>query len=142
MTEQLISLETAKLAYEKGFIEYQGKKGYYRLTDGREILLWIIGKMDDEFLGYAPTQALLQKWLRDEHGIKVLIDYYCIGSDDYEWGYMIKYEEGTAKRQCERLKTIESVQFYPGGYSNEVWPENNYETALEAGLKKALTLLK
>ena len=71
MEEQLISFETAKLAKEK---DYGGKGlttsyGYYR--DG--ILCSIPTNNKSDFCGEdeysAPTQSLLQKWLREKHNL-------------------------------------------------------------------------
>jgi Mg2+/Co2+ transporter CorB len=53
MTDQLISFETAKLAKEKGF-----NIKHYWYNDIR------------------PTQSLLQKWLREKHGIHIVIQKY------------------------------------------------------------------
>jgi len=146
MIETLISLETAKLAKRKGFDEatweyYYDKDLHSGALDNGMIRWNSDSEYSQELVCAAPTQSLLAKWLRDERGIKVLVDYIGIGSDDYEWGYILKYEQGDAKREYERLKIVESVQFYPGGYSNKVWPNNSYEEALEAGLKEALKLL-
>ena len=62
MKEKLIAFETAKLAKEKGFHGNMGK-GYG--SDGKI----------DTYRGHAPfpvcTQSLLQKWLREEHGIHI-----------------------------------------------------------------------
>ena len=84
----------------------------------------------------------LQKWLRETHFILVSSEYECISSDDYEWGYRIIYEEGNAKRESERLKRIESVQLYSGGYLNKAYPATTYEGVLEMGLLEALKLIK
>lgn len=144
MEDQIISLETAKLAKEKGF-NLKQPKAYYILEDKREMTLWVDPTVEEELkkIGWAPTQNLLQRWLREVHNIKVLADYFCISSDDYEWGYVVKYEEGNDKRECQRLKSIESVEFYPGGYQNPVaFVKNTYEEAIEQGLREALKLIK
>jgi len=68
MKEQLISFKTAKLAKEKGFNEpcsmwYEGhtlspsEKPGYNSEDPTEYA--------------APTQSLLQKWLREKHNIDI-----------------------------------------------------------------------
>lgn len=120
MTEELIKEATAKLALEKGFIDSSNSNTFPHFS----------------------TQTLLQKWLRETHFILVSAEYECISSDDYEWGYRIIYEEGNAKRESERLKRIESVQMYSGGYLNKAYPATTYEGVLEMGLLEALKLIK
>lgn len=73
MKEQLISFETANSAKEKGFNEITGN--YYQ--DGIEGLLHEKSKIkNNEFdtCYEAPTQSLLQCWLREEHNIEVYIE--------------------------------------------------------------------
>jgi len=55
MTEQLTSFKNAKLANEKGFNEYC-LSTYFEVKPI-----------------YVPTQALLQKWLREKHNIQITI---------------------------------------------------------------------
>lgn len=78
MEETLIDYETAKLAKEKGF---DWNTDYYYNTDGesryasyydptpnnRGDMSWFSG--GNTFCCAAPTQSLLQKWLRDVHSI-------------------------------------------------------------------------
>lgn len=91
MTEQLIEFETAKLAKEKGFnlavdvyynipnmkiyywklkkiknFKIECAKGNYNPID------WNSSKFKDVCLS-APTQSLLQKWLRDVHNIHIIV---------------------------------------------------------------------
>lgn len=119
MREQLISFETAKLAKEKGFF-YKGmmyRKGG-TLSDGK-------GFMSNLDLYSAPTQSLLQKWLREKHKIHCLADCNAVG-----WAWFIETTEGT------HIKS--------GDYKAPI-PESGrwetYEEALEAGLKEALNLI-
>ena len=74
MKEQLIDFETAKLAKEKGF-DIISLPPYNRLGDIDKVSQSYIS---DDFakgatfeLWYAPTQSLLQKWLRDVHQIVI-----------------------------------------------------------------------
>ena len=67
MEEQLISFETAKLAKEKGFTyayEFYDKEG--NIVDFGIVGGWT--DCHDENYA-APTQSLLQKWLREKHDI-------------------------------------------------------------------------
>lgn len=108
MKEEIISFETAKLAKEKGFdwnvnshYSYDGEHIYHHFkSDFR-----------------APTQSLLQKWLRDQH--KIHFEIY--KSFSY-WICWVKI-----------LKT---------GHSFTVSKNSDtYEQALEAGLLHALNLI-
>lgn len=84
MKEELIKFETAKLAKEKGFNwkcvkAYQWLEEYdlTRLEEGWDYQ--IVQKIGGNNYNWnvtnlhiaAPTQSLLQKWLRDEHGVVV-----------------------------------------------------------------------
>ena len=95
MQEQLISFETAKLAKEKGFnvpsnshylyntvlIEKEYKDDITQIN--KHIYKCCFYDLPKELLGLtdkwaylAPTQSLLQKWLREEHKIQMLIQHY------------------------------------------------------------------
>ena len=126
MTEETVSRETAKLAKEKGYDEivdwfynenYKLKTLYPNInglkhSDGNNGLL------------SAPSQSLLQKWLREVHKIHIVI-----GLD--ENGYALTLEE-----DCDDLEDREVTKFkYYSVY-------NTYELALESGLQEALKLIK
>ena len=64
----------------------------------------------------APTQSLLQKWLREEHQLYVLINY--VNKEQFNW---------------------EINMFQHGEYG--IGFRGNYEEALEAGLLTALKLI-
>lgn len=123
MEEQLISFNTAKLAKEKGFDLKQ--KHWYDQIGGLNPRRGASGAMCYENVGYAPTQSLLQKWLRDVHEIIVepakhtnmsyWVDINTIQSGELVWNSLID-EEG------------------------DVW-FNTYEESLEAGLEYALNLI-
>lgn len=90
----------------------------------------------------APTQSLLQKWLREKHDIEVYVFREMSSSDDSEWNYKIRYfANPTEKREYKQYETIDSMTFYPGGYSNDT-NGSSYEQALEDGLARALHLIK
>ena len=142
MTEQLISFETALLVKEKGFdwlVGYayglSGKSHQTRLED------WNNFKLHDQNTS-APTQSLLQKWLRDEHKIYVSVERCVIGSDEWEFGYFIEWlpkEHHNDKRRVGFFKEKRSFQDnYPYNYVG-AW--HTYEHGLEEGLKEALKLL-
>ena len=138
MQEKLISFETAKLAKEKGF----NWKTIYRYTTDDAIL------DEGELMSYpecccypedsvckceftnellywnkyiwAPTQSLLQKWLREGHKIHITIYHY----KSNKFSCCITDE-------CDNNKGIELFGEY----------FNTYEEALEAGLLHALSLI-
>jgi hypothetical protein len=137
MEIELIKLETGLLAKDKGFDEETttffhvgyGKKWVPFVTTGMEYqsdaqcnARWnsMIPYPNDEksVLCSAPSQSLLQRWLREKHKIDITISTgskpgkYCTFLKDYI------YEKG------------------------EILNFDSYEDALEAGLYKALTLIK
>lgn len=132
MKEQLITFDTAKLAKEKGFdwdciyayLEPDDEPIYYKKNghnwNGREKLL----KATDKFCS-APTQSLLQKWLREVHNIHIWLTY--IGSD-------INDKEGYIRNLCKGKTDPVRHSFSITG--------KTYEEALETGLQEALKLIQ
>ncbi len=122
MSDTLVSFETAKLAKEKGFPDILG------LTYSQD------GRLEGHrSINYpAPTQSLLQKWLREEHNIsvnpipnfKTKVNQYHIGIVFINKGVV----DSTIMRIDDVYKTI--VLF------------DSYEEALEKGLQEALKLIK
>lgn len=73
MEEQLVSFETANLAKEKGFVDMAIPQIYI----GKGVL-WdysVHGSCSNYNYVEAPTQSLLQKWLREEHSIHICVEY-------------------------------------------------------------------
>ena len=131
MEEQLITFETAKLAKDKGFKEFS--YACYKEDGILENLnnIWHYGceggmELDEWFYDYnnykhkklisAPTQSLLQKWLREEYSIQVMVT-----SHNHAW-----------------VAIVENA-FTPYKWINNF---NSYENALEQGLLEALKLIK
>lgn len=143
MEEQLVSFETAKLAKEMGYFNgcrasythfYEDyiydndpehpeshKKDQINLNDR-----WFHKNLSEEdcsnehFTVYeAPTQSLLQKWLREKHSTDIqilgLIGHYFVGINKKDF------------HEC-------SQYFYPS--------EKSYEDVLEIGLQESLKLIK
>ena len=141
MEDALITFETAKLAKEKGFNEREHY--FYKVKSENDVELYGCTKKQlVGFKGYvpiyhkvrdyhtnkeklnaklyrcsAPTQSLLQKWLREKHNIH-LIAYKNINIDGYDWCYIT----------TDGITNINSYK--------------TYEEALEAGLQEALKLIK
>lgn len=124
MKDQLISFETAKLAKEKGFDykvlnHYKGEElinngKLYNFNSKEEQKLWNIELIS------APTQSLLQRWLREEHKLYIL----------YNFRMKIKVWYCTILSE-EENKVV-------GNFKGLI----SYEEALEEGLKQALKLIK
>lgn len=116
MEEQLINFETAELAKKKGFDEKC--IWYYCGNQPKLKQINLKGLQNSDFISFisAPTQSLLQKWLREKHNIKV---------------YLIWYDD----KLTEPRWSIYVNKTYINGNSN-------YENALEIGLQEALKLIK
>ena len=144
MEEELISFETAKLAKEKGFDEkvYReyDKSGYLRCTSKSADV--VLGPYDELLKSTeypAPTQSLLQRWLREVHNCFIDI---------------LPHRDGDSKnKQWESKKdvfwTVE-VDYYGKNFEIELTDDSDftqhfnktYEEALEIGLYQALKLIK
>lgn len=127
MTEQLITFETAKLAKEKGFdeitdfifsIEMDIKSGGW-IDENINGLKHSDG--DNPFVS-APTQSLLQKWLREEHNIHFIIKVFY---------------DSLLNKTTYVADPIQLGQ----GKTKRLLPKDTYEEALEAGLFEALNLI-
>lgn len=121
MEDTLINFETAKLAKEKGFTD--DISGYY---DEKGILQKHFGLI--RAFCKAPTQSLLQKWLREVHKINVSSDL---------WDYL--GEKQLCTYQYNILKIDPNSDYIK---SHKPKPGTSYEEALETGLQKALKLIK
>lgn len=141
--ESYVSFDTARMLKEAGFdlscrgVYVTDRTGYYefREYDNKQTTDDLCWNTEDGFQYeyLAPTQALAARWLREVHGIHVMIHPYydCSVNADGEivdkrmyWGYMILYAAtgNLAEDNDERF--------------------DNYEQALEAGLQKVIKLIK
>jgi len=137
MKEQLISFETAKLAKEKGFdlkcnchwSTYDNNgvlNNFLRIEDNLKRdynnynFAYISNKNEELFS--APSQSLLQRWLREKHQIN--IDVETLGKEN-----SIKYSFDLVYI----LETLHVKSF------KEIF--ETYEDALEFGLQEALKLI-
>jgi hypothetical protein len=138
MEEQKVNFQVAKLAKEKGFniptISYYTPEGYctesagYQ-TERLEESNWNNGQgsyptSSEEVDCSAPTQALLQKWLREVHNIYVNSDYYQ-GYPEVRFYYDIK---------------ILIDDNYNGNQDSDD-AIYTYEQAIELGLQEGLKLI-
>jgi hypothetical protein len=155
MQEQLIKFETAKLAKEKGFcielydfyyqsksnakpyitqgIEYQSDKNCkwdWNLNGGESGMLTKVIPYPNNVHGIyhsAPTQSLLQKWLREVHKIHIDIKEWEL----INWYFYIK-DGRTSPVKNIRIKIDDNTK----------WEFDSYEEALEIGLQEGLKLIK
>lgn len=117
MEEQRIDFETAKLAKEKGF---DWLSQYYYM-DGRSYYAMIknANKRIAKSCCSAPTQSLLQRWLREKYDIHVNARY---SQTDRKYGYHLEYIRKGQKYHDFTRTTC----------------DKSFEEALELGLKEAL----
>jgi len=120
MEEEKIKFETAKLAQEKGLILVKGYGCYNQFGKFEPELPFYSDPeqfFEDELYS-APTQSLLQRWLREVHDIHIQILPY------------------NSKYLVSILKTGEN-----GSNPNFNIEYDTYEDALEAGLFEGLQLV-
>ena len=145
MKENIISFPVAKLAKEKGFDEpcidtykdvelYKHKAKRYNSsfnTEWREELIKNSAMSNAKIARYsAPTQSLLQKWLRDVHNLYPFA--WCNASG---WGWELEKTNGTHISIMDIDGDVEGTEPESGMFKS-------YEEALEAGLQEALKLIK
>jgi hypothetical protein len=128
MEDTIIKFQTAILAREKGFEEktchwYNTNKEGTENTDQ----LRTCAPLNHNFKAWdwntvsVPTQSLLQKWLREKHGIHIVIDNSITG-------YYSLLKSGR--------------ELSSKWVNNQGCPCSTYEEALEAGLQEGLKLIK
>jgi len=134
--EKIINFETAKLAKNFGFdlecyYAYNNEKNLELALDFIGEYKFTINDIDNANNNYyksllAPSQFLLQTWLREKYKfhvcIETLFDHEIYGQKD-KWKFTITH--------------LNSAAYYDN--LNEY---DSYEECLEAGLQKALTLIK
>lgn len=134
--EQFITPETAKLAKQAGF-DWEVKNYYYHTTVGwklrnsRDIPEYIKG--NDRCIS-APTQSVLQRWLREEKGYNIYISHtYTVIDGQIKSIWEVLYEEMLFLKPNSTFILEDDF-----GRSLEF---DIYEDALEAAEKKCLTIL-
>jgi len=127
MEDQLISFDTAKLAKEKG-LTYDDICQSYRRDGGFTYV-----RNDDEFY-LAPTQSLLQNWLREKHNMFVIVtaEFYSNGINHNV--QILTYDKNNTQED-----------YFDNSKCTGMFGDNGefdtYELALEFGLVEALKLL-
>ena len=111
MTEELVTLETAKMLKEKGFPQ---RKYFINVSTLHNCYKYLS----------VPPQSVAQRWLRETKGLHICI-YNTASGYSYE---ISKADNGT------------EVLCMPKG-PNDGGKWDTYEEALEAGIKEALKLI-
>ena len=116
MENQLISYKTAVLAKELGFNE--SCINFYTSNSHEIKQINLKGLSNSDFILFcsAPTQSLLQRWLREKHNIRVFVSESFHNSEKYD------------------------AHIYDSGLNFST--HKTYEEALENGLYKGLLLIK
>lgn len=127
MKEELVSFQTAKLAKERGF-DISTDKYWCNYYTGEPLNKWKLlpaKELSLNFMEYAaPTQYLLQKWLREVHEIDVI----ALPTSSSKYIFRL-YQKG---KTCKN-------QIY-GDYMSKEYA--NYEEAFEYALVYGLNKIK
>lgn len=154
MEEQLVSFETAKLAKEKGF-DYKTSYGYhndeeltehsilqnqgdYMWSDELETEIYYIEEYSpnckawdwnrSNYYTSAPTQSLLQKWLREKHELFITIESM--------WDYTTNCHATVSTMRTDlKQQPVCNIIFF------ETKDCVEYEPVLEEALYEALKLI-
>lgn len=124
--EQFIEFETAKLAKQAGF-DWE-VNNYYNIRGDLNSLYGYRQTNAYRATYSAPTQAVLQRWLREEKNREVVVDI------DLRIAHYYEPMIGNYTAEDECRPAIIWQRIGERKYTN-------YEAALEAGLQKCLTLL-
>jgi hypothetical protein len=146
MKDEIVSFETAKLAKAKGFnietiYSYKQPVVTKRGTSEKENRDYRIEKTEYEYSSfteiaypnedfYAPTQSLLQKWLRDNHKLHA---YITPQGDKIHWSLS---NVGYTDRKTEEDRLVYSIKRKFDGVKFD-----SYEEALEYAIKEMLELI-
>jgi hypothetical protein len=123
MTEELVTLETAKLLKEKGFNEYCK----YVISDKGLMMETIFRTSKDLPKSFysCPMQSIAQKWLRETKNLHIEIYRSAVG-----YGYaIVKADNGTWQEDDDSR----------GPNDGGLW--DTYEEALETGIRESLKLI-
>lgn len=123
MVEELVSWEAARLLKEKGF---DIPTSYVYNEEGRVGRSfgdydWNHSEVRSVSYASAPSQSLVQKWIREKHNL--FVHSFCNASG---WVWQIDKCDGTFIKWSD----------------NAGWKWDTYEEALECGIIEALKLIK
>ena len=115
--EEICTYEVCKLAKKKGFPQDPDKNDHCLMYcwDGllniHPLAMWIVWEMeeyDHDNLYAAPTQSLMQRWLREEKAIAIVLQPYSynIQRSIYTWIYEI-WADNNLEKTSKSFKTYE-----------------------------------
>jgi hypothetical protein len=137
MTEEIVKYETAKLAREKGF-KIMVNDAYFTANDNGEITLGL-SNFDEPIYGEikAPTQSLLQRWLRETHNIDVDV----VRDSEVHYQDEIRWIVKVSNWNDIRVKnfSIAQLKFPDTSHHTDF---KSYEEALEKGLTEGLNFIQ
>lgn len=130
MQEEIVSYETAILAKEKGFdctIKAHYTKTKLCTSDIVSLYNWnsFTDMEHNNYYYSAPTQSLLQKWIRENHNIHICADLHV----------------STPKHWYVRIDDMNTNDYLYHSEDRNVF-FNSYEEALEIGLQESLKLIE
>lgn len=128
MIEQVINVENSKLLSNIGFdVECEC---FYNRGSGYKLQNNSILRTGDDEIFEAPTQALVQKWLREVHGINIFMSFK---PNVKKWDYMPYSVSMNGK---------EYTKYYWAYFAlHNARRYDTYEQALEDGITEALLML-
>lgn len=143
MTDELVKFETAKLAKEKGFDGHTGYDhvGWHGFVYYHKDIGKLYNSANIEYFANriaAPTQSLLQRWLREKHKIHVLPSVTCNIEGSIYFCSITSFFEDSLKHKWiedEEFKELKEI----GIRNYKIF--KTYEQALEQGLLEALKLI-
>jgi hypothetical protein len=143
MKEDITGFEVAKLAAEKGF-DWKTKH-WYDQTGTLNPTKGMRGSMSYERVAYAPSQFLLQKWLREVHNIHITVNFHShpqLEKDWYEMWISSKHNDFRGHNLL-LMKRIEArakkVNWLDSPEEYGMFP--THQQALESGLLYSLNLI-
>lgn len=134
MGEQLVSLKTAKSAKKQGFKE----RCHYFFNEGSGWKVQEDYMLRQDKTIEAPSQSLLQKWLREEKDILVEVNF----NDNL---YRKLHEAAHKKVSSNYRYSIYTSIKDPEHIFEKFWSDKTFETyeeALEEGLQRALKIVR
>lgn len=146
MKDALIGFEVAKLAKEKGFniecihfytksrskmfgIDEHGRAYPIKNTPEKLYTCGEYAALNKENVYFAATQSLMQRWLREEHGLIISIEptfTYALTTNVGYYAYV--------KKVNKEINTLEYLYL-------DIYFSATYEESLEIGLLEALKLI-
>lgn len=117
MNDQLISFDTALLAKSKGFFTNYGTKESYQIETKKlknTQAISCLGNNKHNDIAEAPTQSLLQKWLREKHKMIIVIDWEGVDGFLYKLNFDSFYDvsgnNSKSYEDCLEIALYECLQ--------------------------------